>query len=115
MKLTKDEYQDLYEVLKSSRILKGDFTFKGWPYEENAEEYEELFYNILEVLKDEIGDNYYQWYDKIVNRYIKYKINTNKNDSVYIPQKRFINEEHTVRQQLSVLKFYVYRKANSGY
>jgi hypothetical protein len=115
LKLCKEDYIDLYEVLKSSRIVKGEFTFKGWETNDNSDDYEELFYSVCEILRSEIGDNYWNWYDKIVNRYIRYKENTNKNTSVYIPQKRFINEEHNVRQQLAVLKFYVYRKTNSQY
>jgi hypothetical protein len=113
--LEKEIYIDLFDILKSSRVIDGDFTFKGWDKKDNSSDYEDLFYNILEVLKEEIGDDYWKWYDKQVSRYVKYRATTNKSNSVYIPQYRFTNTDHTARQQLAVLKFFCYRKVNSRY
>jgi hypothetical protein len=113
--LEQEIYSDLYDILKASRVIDGDFTFKEFSKNDNSEEYEDLFYSVLEVLKEEIGDDYWKWYDKQVARYVKYRKTTNKNNSVYIPQYRFANTDHTARQQLAVLKFFCYRKANSGY
>jgi hypothetical protein len=113
--LEKEIYSDLYDIMRGSRNIDGDFTFKGFHKNDNSTEYEDLFYSILEVIKEDIGDDYWKWYDKAVSRYVKWRRTTNKNDSVYIPQYRFANIDHTVRQQLSVLKFYCYRKASSGY
>jgi hypothetical protein len=117
LKTDKETYYELFEILKDSRILKGDYTFKNVKHNDDFnEEYEELFYSILEVLKDDIGDNYWNWYDRQVNRYCKDKISNNKkNQAVYIPQRRFANVDHTVRQQLTVLKFYVRKKTDSQY
>lgn len=117
MTLDKSIYYDLYEILKDSRIVQGDYTFKNTSRTDDYDEdYQELYYSILEVLKDDIGDNYWIWYDRQVDRYSKSKKNNNKKlGDVYIPQRRFANVDHTIRQQLTVLKFYVRKKTDSQY
>ena len=102
--------KSLYEELKESRIIKGKLTIRGF----GKDEYEELYYSLLEEMITLFDGDYNNWYDFTNERYIKYKKVTNKTN-VYIPQESLQTEYHDIQMQLAVIKFYLYRRSTSGY
>jgi hypothetical protein len=107
----REELEEWYESLKGTRTINGELKINGF----DREMYEDLYYELLEVLKPyilNVGD-FNQWYRKTVTQYIRYRQATNRRYDTYIPQMEPI-EHHTLGEQLAVFKFFIYRRGGTG-
>lgn len=100
----KELIADLYEGLKGTREKNGELTITGY----QDEDYLELYQYLLDVLKDFFDGDYHSWYNKTTTQYIRFKKANARNYLTY-PHERNIYE-HTVREQLAVIKFFLYRR-----
>lgn len=103
--------KELYESLKGTRVVNGELTIPDF----TAENYEELYYLLLEELAGHIGDNYEYWYLKVANWYHSYKKRRQHSADFYDPH---ISKEvwsQSIREQLAVLKYYLQKRAYSRY
>lgn len=107
--LCKDIYYELIEM--KCRIVDGQFTIKGWEYED----YENLYNELLQILKPFFDGDYYRFYAKWVYKYHNYRKKTNKKLEIYTVQMENPVEQHNVREQLSVLKHFLYRRTHSNF
>ena len=105
---------DLDNQLKGQTHTKsgtGELVVRGF---ETEEEYEELYFYLLEKLKDFFDGDYYNWYTEQCRRYARFRRSNSARYDKVIPQESLRVEEHTIRQQLAVIRWYIYKRANSA-
>lgn len=106
----KQDFLTLYQQLKGqTHERQGGLHVKGFTSEE---EYEDLYYYILEVLSPVIDGDYEYFYNVQARRYYRHKQRKNKTDYFYCPQVEKPFYAQTIREQLALLKWYIYRKAD---
>jgi hypothetical protein len=107
----KEILKELYEDLKGTRVKNGSLIVPNF----NAQDYEQLYFMLLDELRPIIKNDFYGWYGKAVKSYAKYRKRYDATNDVYIPQIMHPLEEHTTQMQLAVFKHYIYRRATSKY
>lgn len=105
------DFKNLYNQLKGTRITKGELTIADF----TNEDYENLYYTLLEMLAPFIGENYEHWYVQKARSYHKYKQNSRKTFDFYDPQYEKPMEAQTIREQLATIKFFIQKRAYSKY
>jgi hypothetical protein len=103
--------KELYESLKGTRAIQGELTVPNF----TDENYEDLYYYLLEELKEHIGSNYEYWYTKTARAFHKYKARGRNTFDFYDPQYEKPVESQTIREQLATIKFYCQKRAYSRY
>ena len=106
----KEICKELYEQLKGTYTYKGQLQIEGFEYED----YETLYEVLLEQLAPFFKGDYYDWYDTVATQYKRYRKATNRRYDVKCPQSDLAVEEQTVREQLALMKFFLYRRAGRG-
>jgi hypothetical protein len=104
-------YKELYESLKGTRVIQGEL----WIPDFTDEDYEELYYMLLEELAPAIGTNYEYWYTKTARSYHRYKARGRHTFDFYDPQYEKSVGSQTIREQLATLKYYIQKRAYSRY
>jgi hypothetical protein len=103
---------EIYESLKGrSRVINGELTIPGF----TDEDYEELYYTLLEMLAPYIGNNYEYWYTKWARAYHRQKALSRHTVDFYDPQYEKPVHDQTIREQLATIKFFVTRRTYSRY
>lgn len=103
---------ELYQSLKGvSRARHGELTIEGY----TDEDYENLFYVLLEELADHIGDNYEYWYTKWARSFHRQKALSRHTHDFYDPQYEKPLHEQTIREQLCTIKYFLTRRTHSRY
>lgn len=101
--------EEIYEQLKGrSWLVQGELTIDG--FEEH--DYEQLYYLILEALAPDIKGNYEYWYNRRRRGYHNFKARNTTTYDFYDPVYEKPLSQQTVREQLGLLKYVCYRKAN---
>src|SRR5213079_313587 len=104
------DFKNLYNQLKGvSRVKKGEL----WITDFTNEDYENLYYTLLEMLEPFIGDNYEFWYTQKARSYHKYKQGKAHTFDFYDPTYEKPLEMQTIREQLATLKFFIQKRAYS--
>lgn len=104
--------KELYDSLKGvSKMVQGELTIPDF----TEEDYEDLYYTLLEELSEHIGDNYEFWYTKWARSFHKYKSRYRHTFDFLDPQYEKPVEVQTIREQLSTIKFYLQKRAYSRY
>lgn len=99
------DIDELYEQLANrSRQVQGELTIDGF---EDAD-YEELYEQMLTIMAPYIGHNYDYWYGRACIQYHRYKERHSTRYDFYDPHMRPLSEQ-TIREQLAVLKWKLYR------
>lgn len=106
-----EELLQINQSLKGTRIVNGELRIKDF----TPEDYETLYFYILEVLKPYFNGNYENWYFKTVKQYVRFKKKTNRTYDFYVSQDNKPIELQTVQEQLAVFKFFIYRRTGSKY
>ena len=108
----KEFIRALDEELKGTRTNRyGEFTVKEFEFED----YEELYRYLTENLKHYFDGDYWNWYGYQNGKYIKYRKRNTTSNEVYIPQQDKNIFDHSIREQLSVIRNFIYRKAKARY
>lgn len=103
---------ELYQQLKGkSRAVNGEMTIAGY----DDEDYEALFYFLLDEISDFIGDNYEYWYTKWARSFHRQKALARHTHDFYDPQYEKPVHEQTIREQLCTIKFFITRRTHSRY
>ncbi|WP_067936741.1 hypothetical protein [Alicyclobacillus kakegawensis] len=97
---------ELYESLKGCRSQNGELVIPDF----TDADYEDLYYAILDSLKDEFGTNYPGWYKIWAYRYHRHRQNNSKTYEFADPPYDLPLEQQTIRNQLVVLKFFIGRR-----
>lgn len=95
----------LYEEIRDSVIVNSRLCIEDF----EEEDYNELYYFLLDELKSKFKGDYFKWYEKKAWSYHKYRVQTNNKSTIYTLQKDLSVEEQTIREQLAVIKFYLKR------
>ncbi len=101
----------LHQELTKTRVVQCELTVEGF----TEEDYKELYLYLMEVLDPFFKGNFYNWYQEQVLRYYNYKRKTNRTYNFLCTQATTPIEEHTIRERLAVLKFFISRRVQSGY
>jgi hypothetical protein len=104
----------IYEGLLGARLKNGQLFIRGYA----DEDYEDLWTLIMEeVIAPALrrrGDDYFHFLGVWAVRYGKHRANARYFDG-YDPLTANRPEELTTRQQLAILRHYIYRRYHSGY
>ena len=106
------DYRYLYESLKGTRMEQGQLSITGF---ETEADYQELYYTLLEELAPVIHDNYPYWFNRQLAAYYRFNRAKSRSYQLFDPFQGRECEQMTVREQLVVLKFYLYRRYYSSY
>lgn len=98
--------EELYHSLKGCRSRNGELVIPE--FEER--DYEELYYAILDSLRDEFGDNYFGWYMSWAHRYHQHKVLNSHRYDLPEPCVDLPLEQQSIRVQLAVLKYFISRR-----
>lgn len=105
-------FKELYSQLKGvSRVKDGELCITDF----TDEDYENLYYTLLEMLSPFIGENYEYWYTQKARSYHKQRLAKAHTYDFYDPQFEKPVEAQTIREQLVVIKFFIQRRAYSKY
>lgn len=109
----KSELSDIYETLKDlkARVINHRLTIDGF----SAENYEDLYFLILEALNDHIAHDYDAWYRQTAWSYHRFRGINNHNHDWYDPHISRDPMDQDIREQLCVLRFYLMRRHFSNY
>lgn len=103
---------EIYKSLKgNSRVIRGELTIPDY----QDEDYENLYYFLLEALAQHIGQNYEWWYVKWARSYHRQKALSRHTVDFYDPQYEKPVEAQTIREQLATIKFFTTRRTYSRY
>jgi hypothetical protein len=106
----KELFKELHEELKGTRTVNGELKIEGY----TRENYEDLYDYLIEFLQPVFHENYWNWYERTCRSYIRFRKANSKSYDIFIPQVKNVYE-HTLGEQLAVLRFYIYRRTHSNY
>lgn len=107
------ELEKLYDSLCGNNI-KSKYGELSIPDFEN-EDYEELYFAILEELTPIIGGNYWGWYERMIHSYYRHRAANAKFYEFSRPHLQIPLDNHTIRMQLVILKYAIGRRYWSAY
>jgi len=90
----------------------GQLSVRGF---DSEADYEELYYTLLEELAPVIGENYPYWFNRQLAAYYRFNRAKSRSEYRFDPFQGRDCEQMTIREQLVVLKFYLYRRYYSSY
>jgi hypothetical protein len=99
----KMDFKELYNQLKGTKNINGEFTILDF----TDEDYENLYYTLLEMLSPFIGENYEYWYMQKARSFHKYKQSSRKTYDFFDPQYEKPLETQTIREQLATIKYFI--------
>ena len=88
----------------------GELFVKGFT---EISQYEELYYSLLDELKELFNNDYYRWYEDVCRRYARFRRSNSTRYDVVIPQEKKRSSDHTLQEQLAVIRWFIYKRANS--
>lgn len=103
--------QELYESLKGTRVKMGELSIPDF----TDENYEDLYYYLLEELSPYMDGNYEYWYMSWAKKYYKEKLRKAHKYEFYCPQVEKDILSQTIREQLATIKYFLQRRAYSRY
>jgi hypothetical protein len=102
---------ELYEQLKGTKTVNGELVIEGFDWQD----YDQLMNILLQELKPVFKGNFYSWYQRQCVSYYKFRKANARTYDFFCPQVQNPVDTHSIQNQLAVMKFYLYRRANSGY
>lgn len=105
-------HKTVYESLKGTKIKHSRLTIRDF----EPADYEELWNYLLEEVIGPIldGEDYYAWLQKKALAYLRFRCaNRYYGEEVYDPLTACRPEDLDTRQQLAIIKFYLYRTSYS--
>lgn len=108
------DWMYLKESLLGTRSYQGEFIVKGY----DDDDYQALYDYLLDTLAGlthNFQGNFYLWYRKQVKNYHHRKLLKNHtydfSDPIYETEQEF----HSIRMQLTIFKFYIFKRAHNPY
>lgn len=103
--------QEIYQSLKGTRVKNGELSISDF----SDENYEDLYYYLIEELSPYMDGNYEYFYMSWAKRYYKEKKRQAHKYEFYCPQVEKDVSSQTIREQLATLKYFIQRRAVSRY
>jgi len=97
---------ELYHGLKGSRMKRGELTIPDF----TDSDYQALYDILVEQLQPHFGSDFFSWFREQTVFHHRYRVAHGANFEINDPLFEKYPYELTVREQLVVLKFYLYRQ-----
>lgn len=101
----------IYDQLKGTRVRNNQLTIPDFTYED----YENLLELLLDLLQDKFNGDYYAWINRQAWSYKRFRTANRIHDEFYDPLTLKQPWDLSTREQLAILKYYLYRYTYSHY